>query len=58
MKPIPLYNVTAQKGGAIAFVRRTNSSSLCAFFSYVIISPMFTEDSKEIQLVNPKGNQS
>lgn len=43
MNPIPLYSVTAQKGGAIAFVRRTNSSSLCDFFSYVIISPMFTD---------------
>lgn len=44
MKPIPLYNVTAQKGGAIAFVRRTKEHPLCVpSLGYVIISPIFRD---------------
>ncbi|MXQ92531.1 hypothetical protein E5288_WYG001007 [Bos mutus] len=43
MKPIPLYNVTAHKGGAIAFVRRTKQHPLCVPSGYVIISPIFRD---------------
>lgn len=44
MKPIPLYNVTAQKGGAVAFVRRTKQHPPCVpSLEYVIISPIFRD---------------
>ena len=44
MKSIPLYSVTAHRGGAIAFVRRTKQHPLCVPSSgYVIISPIFRD---------------